>query len=59
MKIPIRLPRSVITRETKVGDHRGPQTAVLTHLEALNLDFDEFLHFLEADVYQLNKIQST
>ena len=29
----------------------------LTHLEALNLDFYEFLHFMKAEMYQNNKIQ--
>ena len=30
----------------------------LTHLEALNFDFYEFLHFLMAEIYQINKIHS-
>ena len=29
-----------------------------THLEALNLDFYEFLPYLKAEIYQINKIQS-
>ena len=27
--------------------------AILTHLEALNFDFYEFFHFMEADIYQI------
>ena len=26
--------------------------------KAMNFDFDEFLHFLKAEIYQMNKIQS-
>ena len=32
--------------------------AILTHLEALNFDFQEFLHFLKAVIYQIDKTQS-
>ena len=31
---------------------------IFTHLEALNFDFYEFLHFLNAEKYQNEKIQS-
>ena len=33
------------------------KSAVLVHLGALNFDFYEFLHFLKAEIYQINKIQ--
>ena len=36
----------------------GLDTLILTHLEALNFDFHEFLHFLKAVIYQIDKIQS-
>ena len=32
------------------------KSALLTQLEALNFDFNEFLHFLTAEIYQSNKI---
>ena len=32
--------------------------AILTHAEALIYDFYQFLHFLKAEIYQINKIQS-
>ena len=31
-----------ILREIKVGDFRASKSAILTHLEALNIDFYEF-----------------
>ena len=37
---------------------RGAKSAILTHLEALNFDLDDFLGFLKAEIYQINKIQS-
>ena len=37
---------SQILRETNFGDSRSAKSAILSHLEALNSDFDEFLHFL-------------
>ena len=41
-------------------ESRGAKSAILTHLyfEALNFDFNEFLHFLKAEIYQISKIQS-
>ena len=33
-----------ILREIKFGHSKSAQSAVLTHLEALNLEFNEFLH---------------
>ena len=49
---------SHILREIKNSESRGSKFAILTHLEALNFDFHEFLHILEAEKYQINKIQS-
>ena len=47
-----------ILREINFEDSRSAKSAILTHLEALNFDFYEFLHFLKAEIYQINKIQS-
>ena len=47
-----------ILREINFGDFRGAKFAISTHLEALNFDFHEFLHFLKAEIYQFNKSQS-
>ena len=47
-----------ILREINFGDSRSAKSAILTHLEALNFDFYEFLHFLKAEIYQMNKIHS-
>ena len=47
-----------ILREINLGDFRSAKSAILTHLEALKFDFNEFLHFLKAEFYQINKIQS-
>ena len=35
-----------------------PKNAILIHLEALNFDFYEFLHFLMTETYQMKKILS-
>ena len=47
-----------ILREINFGECRVTKSAVLTHLEVLNFDKYEFLHFLKADIYQINKIHS-
>jgi len=47
-----------ILSEINVGDSRSAKSAILSHLEALKLDFYEFLHFLNVEIYQINKIQS-
>ena len=39
-------------------DPRSAKSAILTHSEALNFDFYEFLHFLKAEIYQIDKMQS-
>ena len=36
-------------------DSRSAKYAILTHLEALNVDFHELLQFLKAEMYQINK----
>ena len=45
-----------ILREIKVGQCRVSKAAIL---EALIIDFSWFLHFLKAEIYQINEIQST
>ena len=47
-----------ILREINFEDSRSAQLAILPHLEALNFDIYEFLHFLKAEIYQINRIQS-
>ena len=37
-----------ILREINFEDSKSAKSAILTHLEALNFDFYEFLHFLKA-----------
>ena len=44
--------------EINFVDSRSAKVAILTHLEALKLDFCEFLHFFGAKIYQMNKIHS-
>ena len=44
-------------REINFGGSRSAKSAISKHLEALNLDFCEFLHFLKAEMYQIKKIQ--
>ena len=34
-------------REINIWHSASTKSAILTHLEALNCDFDEFLHFFE------------
>ena len=45
-----------ILREINFEDSRIAKSAILTHLEALNFDFYEFLRFFKAEIYQINKI---
>ena len=47
-----------ILREIKVGWYGVSKSSILTHLEALDFDSYEFLHFLNAEIDQMNKIQS-
>ena len=44
-----------ILREINFEDCRSAKSAILTHLVALNIDFDEFLHFMKAGFYQINQ----
>ena len=45
-------------RDINFEDTRSAKSAILTHLEALNFDFHGFLHFLMADIYQMDKIHT-
>ena len=47
-----------ILHEINFEDYRSAEFAIITHLEALNIDFHEFLLFLKAEIYQINKILS-
>ena len=47
-----------ILREINFGHSRSARFAILTQSEALNFDFNEFLHFLEAEIYWIDQIQS-
>ena len=44
--------------EIKFGDYKVWKSAILTNSEAVIFEFHEFLHFLKAEFYQMNKIQS-
>ena len=46
-----------ILHEINFVDSRNAKFAILTDLEALNLDFYEFLHFLKAEIGQIIKFQ--
>ena len=43
-----------ILREINFRDYLTAKSANSTHLEALNFDFHEFFHFLEAVIDQIN-----
>ena len=45
-----------ILREINFGDSRSAKSAILTYAKALNFDFDDFLHFLKAEIDQMKKI---
>ena len=45
-----------ILHEIYLWDSRSEKSAILTHLEALNFDLYDFLHFLKAEIDQMNKI---
>ena len=47
-----------ILREINLWDCKSVKFAILTHLEALNFDFNEVLQFLKAAIDQMNKIHS-
>ena len=42
-----------ILREINFGDSRSAKSAILTHSEALNFDFNEISHFLKAEISKL------
>ena len=48
-----------ILRGINFGDSRCAKSAILRHLEALHSDCYEFLHFVGAEIWQINKIQRT
>ena len=48
-----------ILREINFGGSRSAKSATWTNVQALNFDFDEFVHFLKAEICQISKIQST
>ena len=41
-----------------ISEDSSAKSVILTHLEALNFDSDEFLHFSKAEIYPINPIQS-
>ena len=45
-----------ILREINFGDFTSAKSANQTHLEVLNFAFYEILHFLKAQICQINKI---
>ena len=47
-----------ILREINFVDSIRAKSAILTHLEALNFDFYQFLHFWEAEIAQINKLRA-
>ena len=48
-----------ILREIKVCEFRVSEFAILAHLEALNLQFHEFLHFLKTEIYLKSKFKGS
>ena len=46
-----------ILLEINFGDSRSAKSAIWTHLQALNLEFYEFLYFLKAGIYHISKTQ--
>ena len=47
-------PITQILREINFWDSRSAKSDILTNLEALNCDVNEFLHFLKAEIHQIN-----
>ena len=47
-----------ILRESKIGECRVSKSTFVPHLGPLNFDFNELLHFLKAEIDQINKLQS-
>ena len=44
--------------EINFGEITSAKCAIFSHFVVLNFDLSEFLHFLKAEIYQMNKIQS-
>ena len=51
-------PITQILREINFEDSKSAKSAFLTHFESMNLEFYEFLHLVEAEIYQMSKIHS-
>ena len=49
---------SQILRKINIEDFRSAKSAILTHLEALNLDIYDFMHFKNTEIYQIKKSKS-
>ena len=47
----------IILCEINFRDIRGPKTVITTHLDALNFDFYEFLHFRKIGIYPNQKLK--
>ena len=47
-----------ILREINFEDSWSAKSDILPHLDALNFDIYEFLHFLKAEIHQIMEIQS-
>ena len=45
--------------EINFGEITSAKCAIFSHFVVLNFDLSEFLHFLKAEIYQMNKIQSS
>ena len=49
---------SRILREINLGNSRCAKSAILTRLETLNVEFYEMLHFVKAEIDQINNRQN-
>ena len=47
-----------ILREINLGDFTSAKFAILSYLGSMNFRFYQYLQFLKAEIYQINKIQS-
>ena len=45
-----------IFREIIFGDSRNAKSAISTHLEVLNVNFYQFLHFLKVEINQESEL---
>jgi len=48
-----------ILRDNQFEGSKCEKSVILAILEPLKFDFYEFLHFLYAEIYQINKLQSS